>query len=95
MVGAQVVGGAVVLGVAGRRKEKAGSRIELPSGQELQGEIGVSGASHAEVDLEGGQLPVLPVVLPVNEEVHGKAAHRAVAASTSPIRRPASWMRSR
>ena len=49
-----------------------------PAGEELQGEVGVGGAAHAEVDLEGGELPLLRGVVAVDEEVDAEAAHDAV-----------------
>jgi len=84
LLGAQVVGGPVVLRVAGGREKEAGLGIEAAPGEELEGEIGVGGASHAQVDLQGEDLPGLVALVARDEEVHPEAADHAVAGQRVP-----------
>ncbi len=74
----QVVGGLVVLGLAARRAEEARLAVEAAAGQELQRQVGVRGAAHAQVDLERGRREGAVGGIPVREEVDAEAAHDAV-----------------
>src|SRR5207244_210978 len=56
-LGAKVVRRPVVLGISRVREEETRFTVQLAAGEELEGEIGVGGSSHPQVDLQGRQIP--------------------------------------
>src|SRR5450759_1701768 len=79
----EVVRRAIELRQAPRRVKEAGSRIELPARQELEREVGMRRAAHAEVDLEGPRLPGGRRIVPRQQEVDREAAHDALRGENS------------
>src|SRR5664279_1303590 len=74
----KVVRRAIELRRAPRRVKETGLGIELPARQELEREVGMRRAAHAEVDLEGPRLPGGRRIVPRQQEVDPETAHDAL-----------------
>jgi hypothetical protein len=74
----QIVGGAIELRPASDRIEVSGRRIELPSGEKLQRQEGVSRSHDTQIDFPRMDLPFVRPVAARHEEVHAEPTDDAV-----------------